>query len=241
MISTEPSCSALLGWNLQRKIRAIFLDFDGTLVDSESLHYEAWSTAVAPHGAGTDWDDYQLRFVGKSDRWAGRAFLEEAGHSPDESVIDQVCLTKHAYYRERSCERLKIDPQVRDWLLGLPREFGLAVVSSSPTVDVEPTLLASGLHTRLNAMICGDHVERLKPHPEPYLTALRRVGCRAEEAIVFEDSSSGLAAAQAAGIEAIRVEEPAHLLGLLQAALAGGLADERPGSTRVCSALIETD
>jgi len=226
MISTERSCSALLGWNLQTKIRAIFLDFDGTLVDSESLHYEAWSAAVSGHGAGTDWEDYQLRFVGKSDRWAGRAFLEEAGHAPDESVIDQVCLTKHAYYRQRSAERLRIDPLVRDWLLGLPREFSLAVVSSSPTVDVEPTLLASGLRTRLNAMICGDHVERLKPHPEPYLTALERVGCRAEEAIVFEDSSSGMTAAKAAGIEVVRVLEPGHLLELLQSALAGGSAQE---------------
>lgn len=209
----------MLRWNLSRKIRAIFLDFDGTLVDSESLHYEAWSNAVASHGAGTDWDDYQSRFVGKSDRWAGRAFLEEAGHAPDESVIDEVCLTKHAYYRERSAERLKIDPLVRDWLMDLPRELAVAVVSSSPTVDVEPTLLASGLHARLDAMICGDHVERLKPHPEPYLTALARTGRSADEAVVFEDSSSGVAAATAAGIHVVRVEEPGRLLGLLQTAL----------------------
>ena len=209
----------MLGWDLNLKIRAIFLDFDGTLVDSESLHYEAWSSAVANHGAGTDWDDYQQRFVGKSDRWAGRAFLEEAGHQPDESVIDDVCRAKHAYYRERSAERLRIEDGVRDWLLAAPRELALAVVSSSHTVDVEPTLLASGLHARLDAMILGDHVQNLKPHPEPYLTALERVGRRADEAVVFEDSPSGLAAARAAGIRAVRVHEPAGLLELILAAV----------------------
>lgn len=200
---------------MNRKITAIFFDFDGTLVDSESLHYEAWTAAVVGHGAGTDWVDYQRRFVGKSDRWAGRIFLEEAGHLPDESVIDEVCRIKHAYYRERSGARLRIDAAVIDWLLGAPRELALAVVSSSPTVDVEPTLLHSGVHARLDALICGDHVERLKPHPEPYLTALERVGRRPEEALVFEDSSTGLASARAAGIEAVRVQEPSRLLELL--------------------------
>lgn len=204
---------------MSRKIRAIFLDFDGTLVDSESLHYEAWSNAVSSHGAGTDWDDYQRRFVGKSDRWAGRAFLEEAGHSPDESIIDDVCRIKHAYYRERSPERLRIEDPVRDWLLATPLDLALAIVSSSPVVDVEPTLHTAGLHGRLDAVICGNHVQNLKPHPEPYLTALERVGRKPEEAIVFEDSSSGEASARAAGIEVVRVDAPSRLLELLRAAL----------------------
>jgi HAD superfamily hydrolase (TIGR01509 family) len=200
---------------LNRNITAIFFDFDGTLVDSESLHYEAWSAAVVAHGAGTGWDDYQRRFVGKSDRWAGRAFLEEAGHSPDETIIDEVCRIKHAYYRERSGERLRIELAVAQWLLSAPRELAIAVVSSSPTVDVEPTLLQSGVRDRLDALICGDHVKRLKPDPEPYLTALERVGRRPEEALVFEDSSTGLASARAAGIEAVHVDQPARLLELL--------------------------
>lgn len=214
----------MLGWSLRSTIRAIFFDFDGTLVDSESLHYEAWKAAVASHGAGTDWDDYQARFVGKSDRWAGRAFLEEAGHAPNEAQIDEVCLIKHAYYRERSAERLRIRDEVRDWLLAAPREMSLAVVSSSPTVDVAPTLHGSGLYDRMDALIFGDHVQNLKPHPEPYLTALERTGRRRHEAVVFEDSPSGLASAKAAGIEAIQVTDPALLLGLILKAVSGAKA-----------------
>ncbi len=65
-------------------IHAVLLDFDGTLVDSEPLHYEAWLHAVKPHGGWTDWPDYVARFVGKTDRWAARTFLENAGGELDD-------------------------------------------------------------------------------------------------------------------------------------------------------------
>ena len=191
-------------------------------MDSEGLHYEAWSAAVAPHGAGTGWEDYERRFVGKSDRWAGRMFLEEAGHAPDETFVEQVCQVKHAYYRQRSPQRLRIADDVLEVLLGAPAELAVGVVSSSPSVDVEPTLRLSGLHQRLDAVVCGDHVSKLKPHPEPYLTAvdrvaaLRRVALRPEQAVAFEDSQTGMAAARAAGMRVVEVRSPAGLAALLR-------------------------
>ncbi|MEZ5394575.1 MAG: HAD hydrolase-like protein [Bryobacterales bacterium] len=66
---------------MSASIRAILFDFDGTLVDSEPLHYEAWMHAVRPHGASTDWQDYRARFVGKTDRWAGREVAQLRGSS----------------------------------------------------------------------------------------------------------------------------------------------------------------
>ncbi|HLZ09401.1 MAG TPA: HAD-IA family hydrolase, partial [Chloroflexota bacterium] len=44
-----------------------------------------------------------------------------------------------------------------------------------------------------------------KPHPEPYLTALRRFGATSEETLVVEDSSRGLNSAVAAGIDCVIV------------------------------------
>lgn len=195
-------------------------------MDSESLHYEAWSAAVAPHGGGTGWEDYERRFVGKSDRWAGRVFLEEAGHAPDDAFVLEVCQAKHAYYRLRSPERLRIADDVLEVLLGAPAELALGVVSSSPAVDVQPTLTLSGLHARLDVVVCGDQVTRLKPDPEPYLTAVQRVAASRglqiapEAAVVFEDSQTGMASARAAGMRVIQVEKPSLLAGLLRAALA---------------------
>ncbi len=52
-------------------------------------------------------------------------------------------------------------------------------------------------------MVCGEDVQNGKPDPEPYLTALKRSGFQAEEAIAIEDSAQGTAAAVAAGIETI--------------------------------------
>ncbi|MCY4188038.1 MAG: HAD hydrolase-like protein, partial [Bryobacterales bacterium] len=60
-------------------IRAVLFDFDGTLFDSECLHYEAWLEAVKPWGVTLSWDDYRQRLVGISDTHACEFSLDLAG------------------------------------------------------------------------------------------------------------------------------------------------------------------
>ena len=215
---------AALRWDLTTSIRAILFDFDGTLVDSEPLHYEAWSAAVRDYGAGAGWDDYRRRYVGKTDRWAGRAFLSEAGHPADEETVSLVCARKHAYYREKTPERLSIAPAVRmfihEALAGLP----LGIVSSSPLIDVRPTVERAELAEHFEFFVTGEDVRRHKPDPEPYLLALERLNAtgralRESEVLVFEDSASGIAAAQAAGMRVAAVESPDRLIDLARTEL----------------------
>ena len=214
----------MLAWNLTNDFRAVLLDFDGTLVDSEPLHHEAWLHAVEPYGGGTDWTDYVARFVGQTDRWAARVFLEEAGREADDSLQSAVCEAKHAYFRERSPQRLGVTAGVVDWIRAHLDGRFIGVVSSSISRDVEPTLVKDGLQERLDVMVCGEHVERHKPDPEPYLLALERLrsrepGLNAAHAVVFEDSRSGLASATAAGMQVVAVDTPENLVSLMRGRL----------------------
>ena len=187
--------------------KALLFDFDGTLVDSEPLHYESWLHAVEPYGASTDWADYQQRFVGQTGQWAARTFFEEAGVDYDADLVAKATSAKQTHFRKQAEARLIIALDVISAIRQLPSYLLLGVVSSSHRLDVEPVLVASGLLDRMTVLVCGDDVARHKPDPEPYLIGLERLrsksgqlGLTAADVAVYEDSRSGIASGRAAGM-----------------------------------------
>jgi HAD superfamily hydrolase (TIGR01509 family) len=81
----------------------------------------------------------------------------------------------------------------------------LAVVSSSPAEWVCGHLERLGLVERFELIVTREDALRAKPHPDLYLVALERLGLPAEAALVVEDAANGVAAAHAAGLEAVAV------------------------------------
>ena len=182
----------------------MLFDFDGTLVDSEYLHHESWLEAVKPWGVTVSWEEYVRQLVGISDTRACEFFLGLAGKAATPDSIEQGRSRKHRVYRSRSVEELKIDRSVRDWIRRNHGGVPMGVVSSSAVPDVVPILQRQGVADRMEFIICGDDVERLKPDPAPYLLALvkLRIGFGLDdsrECLVFEDSTTGIRAAVAAG------------------------------------------
>jgi len=180
--------------------------------------------AVRPHGGGVSWEEYVAEFVGRTDVWAGRTLLEAAGAALDDGLVDEVRMAKHRYFRERAPERLRIASPTIDAIRQILRRVSIAVVSSSPTIDVEPTLRRAELDAALTAMVCGDNVRRHKPDPEPYALALERTRASGaaelepQQCLVFEDSASGVASAEAAGMRVVRVDAPGNLPALIETA-----------------------
>ena len=186
-------------------IRAVLFDFDGTLVDSEYLHHEAWLEAVAPWGVAVSWEDYVRRLVGISDLRACEFFLGMAGMEVTPEALERGRSLKHRAYRARSVDELRIAPQAIEWIVDNCGTVPMGVVSSSAVPDVVPILERQGVARCMEFVVCGDHVERLKPDPAPYRLALSKLdgafGIRASrECLVFEDSSTGVRAASAAGM-----------------------------------------
>jgi len=207
-------------------IRAVFLDFDGTLVESEPLHYESWLAAVRPFGAGIEWAEYKSRLTGRSDREAGILLLTSVGIEPSDDLVKQVCRDKTVTYKSRFLEELRIEASIREWIINSSDDLQIAVVSSSGTHEVEPILIQEEVRASLSFLVCGEEVQRLKPDPEPYLLAVRRAqaaagnnghaALRNENCLVFEDSQAGLTAARAAGLRVIEVESPGAVPELLR-------------------------
>ena len=79
----------------------------------------------------------------------------------------------------------------------------MAVVSTTEHRLVVTALGRVGLLDLVDLVVGGDDVTRHKPDPEPYARALKALGIAAHEAVAFEDSPSGVASAQAAGVHTL--------------------------------------
>lgn len=175
--------------------RAFIFDCDGTLADNMHLHYEAWSRAMADFG-GTYPEELFYQWGGVPTTEVVRRLNRKYGLSMD---VGQVVLRKEHYYRE-SIPRVSAKHDV----VALAREHSgripMAVASGGHRDLVERTLVALQIRDLFDEVIAAEDYERGKPFPDPFLLAARRLGVAPENCLVFEDTSTGAEAAQAAGM-----------------------------------------
>lgn len=195
---------------MKTSIRALLFDFDGLILDTESPEVEVWKRIYAEYGF-----EYPMQLwstiVGTWDRVA----FEPAQYLHDlaNDSLDVVALRER--HREESDVLIAQEPVgagIEDYMTAARRMgIRLGIASSSPRAWVEPHLARLGLASRFDCLITSDLVAvgRTKPRPDLYLKALDTLGVTAEQAIAFEDSPHGLAAARAAGIFAVAVPNPA--------------------------------
>jgi beta-phosphoglucomutase len=198
---------------MNERLFAILLDFDGVLADTEPLHWQCWNGVLREAGLEVSWEDYKRHCVGISDR----DFLARLGAlaNPPRTVDELLPFypLKKKLFAEMATRGGLISQEWKDLLARL--EPGrLAVVTSSSRQEIEPILRAEGVLERFGAAVYGDEVHRLKPDPEPYRTAMERLG--AKRALALEDSAAGLESARRAGCDVIEVREPAEAPRLLR-------------------------
>lgn len=176
-------------------IQALLFDLDGTLIDSDPIHVAVFIDFLAGYGVPMGAEEYERRLHG---RLNADIFAEIL---PDEDP-HEMSAAKEAEYRRR-LDLMDQPPAIPGAaaLIDRARARGwkLAVVTNAPRENAPAALAAVGLADRFDTIVTADDVPRGKPHPDPYLLAMRRLGVPPEACIVFEDSPSGLAAARAAG------------------------------------------
>lgn len=190
---------------------ALLFDFDGTLVDSEPIHYECWEIILAPFGVSLGWEEYCRSCIGVSDKAMILKMAAEAG--VDFDALYAQYPRKKELLRDRMLAAPPMPQATRDLFADLA-SHRIGLVTSSYQIEVEPVLEALGLMRHFETFVFGDQVANLKPHPEPYLEAARRLGVK--NPLVFEDSDAGMASARAAGFDAVRVEHANDLAGLVR-------------------------
>ncbi len=196
---------------------AILFDFDGVLIDSEPLHWKAWSEIVRPYGIEIDWPTYQRVAVGITDRKLVRVLAALGDPPADPQAIFDDYPAKRKLFLKLALAAPVISEETTGFIKSL-QNYKLALVTSSFRSEVEPVLEAAGIARCFEVLIDSQQVQQHKPSPEPYLMAAKKLG--AAHPLVVEDSDAGVASGRAAGFDVLRVASPAEMPGKVRAALA---------------------
>jgi HAD superfamily hydrolase (TIGR01509 family) len=179
----------------------ILFDHDGVLVDTEPWYFRAGQRALADLGVSLDQEQY-LRDMSQGFGTWTRA--RAAGI--DEQTISTQREVRDACYQEYlRTEAIEIEGVV-DTLAELSTYVRMAIVTTAKRVDFELIHEKRQIRQFMDFVLVREDYDLAKPHPEPYLTGLKRFGATREEALVVEDSSRGLSSAVAAGIDCVVVD-----------------------------------
>jgi beta-phosphoglucomutase len=185
-------------------LRAICFDLDGLLLDTEQTYRDGWLAAFEK--MGIDQSAYDL------DAWSGlswlqtRKILEAAFGAAKVAEIREV---RETYILQQMTEgQIPVKAGALEVLqVAKKKGLKLAVVSSTVSSRGLPLLENAGLLTYFDVKIFGDEVMKHKPLPDPYLTALSKLGVHEFQAIAVEDSLPGALSATQAGLKVFLVPD----------------------------------
>ncbi|QNP62468.1 HAD family hydrolase [Streptomyces genisteinicus] len=188
-------------------LQAVFLDMDGTLVDTEGFWWDAEVEVFADLGHRLDESWRDVVVGGPMTRSAG--YLIEATGA--DITFAELSVLLNDRFEERIGRGVPMMPGAQRLLAELARHnVPTALVSASHRRIIDRILDSLGRH-HFHLSVAGDEVERTKPHPDPYLVAAHRLGADPARCAVVEDTATGVAAAEAAGCRVVAVPSVAPI------------------------------
>lgn len=194
-------------------IRAVIFDLDGTLADTEPLHFEAFAQVLHAEGVELDRADYFHRLIGFDDRDCFSTVLGENGSSPTEARLAELIARKAAIYQKAIAGRDVTFPGAVEFVRRCAERFPLIIATGTLRVEAELILGRAGVRDLFVDIVAAEDVEHGKPAPECFEKALGRLGfllrlrppLAPAECLVIEDTIAGIEAAHRAGMRVLAV------------------------------------
>ena len=178
-------------------VKAVFLDIDGTLMDTNYLHIEAWAQAFEEVGARPPRSRIHHE-VGKGSDKLIPGFVEEekAGRVSD----------LHSEYYAEIQERGHPLPGAKELVASLAeRGYEVWLATSAKPEELEHHMEALGAEGKIAGVVSSEDAEESKPSPDIFALALERAGVPPEDAVVVGDSIWDIEAAKEAGVRVAAV------------------------------------
>lgn len=181
-------------------IKAIVFDFDGLIIDTETVWFLTFKEVFQDFNVDFPLEEYAT-CIGTDDTTL-HVFIEEKLGAESTEIIMNLVKKNH----RAKMELMEIREGVMEYLeeaknLGI--KIGLA--SSSSREWVEGFLKQHQIIDYFEVIKTGDEVEKVKPDPTLYIKTLEALNSKADEAVAFEDSPNGARAAIAAGLKCVIV------------------------------------
>ena len=182
--------------------KAIVFDLDGTLTNTDPLHFRIFQQMLGERGISVDEAVYQRQISGRTNEAIVKDFF------PFFSDREILQFSEEKEQRFRHLAQSQIEPMpglmaLLDWIEH--HHLRTAIVTNAPRLNAEFMLHGLQLSDRFEFVVLGEDLPRAKPDPLPYETAISRLNLLPQEVLVFEDSPSGIRAAIAAHIPTIGI------------------------------------
>lgn len=180
-------------------VKLLISDFDGTLVDTFDANYRAYEEAFKRVGLSLSRDAYRNCFGFRFEKFMA------AMEITNDTVAGRIKELKAQVYPDYFCH-FRVNNVLLSFLRSFRASGGLtAIASTARKKNLLNALMYIDAAKDFDLILAGEDVKKGKPSPEIYENVLQKLEVSASDALVFEDSLVGFQAAEAAGINYIKV------------------------------------
>ena len=195
-------------------IKAILFDFNGVIIDDETIQMKAYQDVLSGHEIALT-EELYFGALGMDDKTFVKSMFTHAKKPLTDPLLDQVLGAKTDLHRQMIEDELPLFPGVLTFLKSASREFQLGLVSMANKVEVGYVFQRAHLTPLFSIVITAEDASVCKPAPDCYLTGLlklnelrqheRELPLFASECLAIEDSPPGIQAARVAGMKTLGV------------------------------------
>ncbi|HEU4507797.1 MAG TPA: HAD family phosphatase [Pyrinomonadaceae bacterium] len=195
-------------------IKAIFFDFNGVIIDDETIQMKAYQEVLSGHEINLT-EEWYFEALGMDDRTFVKAMFERATRPLTDPVLETVLGAKTNLHRRMIEDELPLFHGVLKFLKATSRHFQLGLVSMANQAEVGYVFQRANLTPLFSVVVTTEDASMCKPAPECYnagLTKLndlrqreRQLPLLPSECLAIEDSPPGIQSARAAGMRTLGV------------------------------------
>lgn len=185
---------------LSETTAGFIFDVDGTLVQSNEAHADAWSQAFLKNG----FDDVTAARIRPFIGLAGADLVRSVKPKVDESTRRAIMAAQRRIFTAEHLPHMRTSRGAHELIEQLrAHRKRVAAVTSGSANEIKPLLQVVGLSDAFEVCITSEEAARPKPWPDPIRAALHRFGLRPQEALAVGDSPYDIAAAHAADVPVV--------------------------------------
>lgn len=225
-------------------IKAILMDFNGVIINDESIQMKAYQEILKDKGIDLTEADY-LASLGMDDRTFVEAAFKRAGKTIEKVDVEEVVAAKSAKWKTMVENDMPLFEGIGNFVEKMAQEFSLGIVSMARWNEINFVLDKSGLARHFSTIVSASDVSKCKPDPECFRIGFRQLDAERtsqghlpmthSECLVIEDSPPGIVGARNADLPTLGVTNTVSAAELRAAgamAIATDLRDWMPESIR---------
>ncbi len=183
------------------QVKAVLFDMDGTLIDSEHIHYNSLIDVCRRYGYDFTAGD-ETRFLGTSMRY----IYDNIHKDFIKSISFEQFRGDNIEYFEKVIGEQHLFTAVKeslDYLKG--KKIPLCLVTNSEEQATDIALRKTKIRDYFDYVVTSANVKNAKPFPEPYLLAAQHLNMDIKDCLVVEDSPTGVEAGLKAGAHVVAI------------------------------------